>query len=320
MDSTGDMRAFVQVVEQGSFAAAAESLALSPSAVSKLVSRLEDRLGIQLLHRTTRRLSLTSEGELYFSRARQILADIEDVEAEVARSRGAPRGHLRINTSNGFGIHQLAPALPDFMALYPDIRIDLEITDRIVDLAVDPADVTIRAGRISELAVASQAIAPFERVICASPTYLARHGTPRAPADLARHLCIVMPSQAPHRWPFRTARGIEQVEIPRTVMIDSSEAALQLAINGGGIIRLGDIIMAEPIARGLLVPLLSEVHHAEPLQLTALYREGRQRLPKVRVFIDFLMARFASAPWRIEAAQHGQARKAKSRVLGSGST
>src|SRR5688500_10195402 len=172
MDATSDMRAFVRVVERQSFAAAATTLGLSPSAVSKLVTRLEDRLGVQLLHRTTRRLSLSSEGEVFFARARQILADVEDAEAEVARSRGAPRGLLRINTSNGFGIHQLAPALPDFIARYPEIKLELAITDRIIDLAADPADVTIRAGQIGDVTAAARKIANFERAMCAAPSYL----------------------------------------------------------------------------------------------------------------------------------------------------
>jgi DNA-binding transcriptional LysR family regulator len=301
MDATGEMRAFVTVVEQQSFAAAAVSLGLTPSAVSKLVTRLEDRLGVQLLHRTTRRLSLSSEGEVYFTRARQILADIAEAEIEVTRSRGAPRGRLRVNTSNGFGIHQLAPALPDFMARYPDVEVDLVITDRIVDISADPADVIIRAGPVSDVAALSFKIADFERVVCASPSYLARHGTPRSPGALAHHTCIVIASQAGRGWPFRTADGIVHVETARRLTVDNSEAALRVALNGGGIIRLGDIIVAEPVANGSLVPLLTDVHYAEPLQLSALYLEGRHRLPKVRVFLDFLTERFASTPWRVAA-------------------
>lgn len=301
MDVTGDMRAFVSVVEQRSFAAAAEILGLTPSAVSKLVTRLEDRLGVQLLHRTTRRLSLSSEGEVYFARARQILADVEDAEAEVARSRGAPRGLLRVNTSNAFGIHQLAPALPEFMARYPEIRMDLAITDRVIDLTSDPVDVTVRAGHVGDVAMASRKVADFERVVCAAPSYLEQRGTPRTPADLARHTCIVMSSQAPHRWPFRNGGEVDHVEIANVIAIDNSEAALQLALNGGGIIRLGDLLVAEFVTRGLLVPLLADMHHDEPLQLTALYREGRHRLPKVRVFLDFLEEKFASNPWRVAA-------------------
>jgi DNA-binding transcriptional LysR family regulator len=303
MDATGEMRAFVTVVEHQSFAAAAATLGLSPSAVSKLVTRLEDRLGVQLLHRTTRRLSLSSEGDVYFARARQILADIAEAEIEVTRSRGAPRGRLRINTSNGFGIHQLAPALPEFMARYPDIEIDLAITDRIIDISADPADVIIRAGPVADVAALSFKIADFERVVCASPAYLARCGAPRTPAELADHTCIVIASQVGRGWPFRTADGIKHVELVRHVTVDNSEAALRLALNGGGIIRLGDIIVAELIASGSLVPLLADVHYAEPLRLSALYLEGRHRLPKVRVFLDFLTERFASTPWRVDAKQ-----------------
>src|ERR1700682_4719918 len=128
MDSAGDMRTFVRVVEHQSFSAAATVLGLTPSAVSKLVSRLETRLGVRLLHRTTRRLALTSEGDVFFARARQILADIEEAEAQVAKLRGAPRGHLRVNTSIGFGVHQLAPALPDFLTRYPEIEVELSLT------------------------------------------------------------------------------------------------------------------------------------------------------------------------------------------------
>jgi DNA-binding transcriptional LysR family regulator len=303
MDATGDMRAFVRVVEQQSFAAAATVLGLSPSAVSKLVTRLEDRLGVQLLHRTTRRLSLSSEGEVYFARARQILNDIAEAEIEVTRSRGAPRGRLRINTSNGFGIHQLAPALPEFIARYPEVEIDLVLTDRIVDVSADPADVIIRAGPVADVAALSFKIADFERVVCASPAYLARHGAPRTPAELADHTCVVIANQVARGWPFRTADGITHVELKRRLTVDNSEAALRLVLNGGGITRLGDITVAELIADGSLVPLLADVHSAEPLRLSALYLEGRHRLPKVRVFLDFLTERFASTPWRVQAAK-----------------
>ena len=189
-EAVGDMRAFVRVVERQSFSAAAEDLSLTPSAVSRLVARLEDRLGARLLYRTTRRLSLTSEGELYFARARQIVSDIDEAEAEVARSRAAPRGHLHVNTSNAFATHQLAPVLPAFLVRYPDITVELSVTDRVVDLVEDYADVTIRAGRIPDTTLSARKIAEVARVICAAPSYLAQYGTPRVPADLAKHVCI----------------------------------------------------------------------------------------------------------------------------------
>jgi DNA-binding transcriptional LysR family regulator len=300
MDTTNDMRAFVRVVEYQSFSAAAVVLGLTPSAVSKLVSRLEDRLGVRLLHRTTRRLALTSEGEVYFARARQILADIEEVEAEVTKSRGSPRGRLHVHTSNAFGVHQLAPALPEFLMRYPDIEVELSITDRIVDLVGERADVAIRGGPIADTSLSARKIGEFERTICAAPSYLARRGVPRTPAELASHVCVVA-APMPSRWPFRTRTGLDLVEIMPRVTTDNGEAALRLALDGAGIARLADVIIGEPIRSGLLVPLLTDVHHTELLPLSAIYLAGRHRLPKVRVFLDFLVEQFASAPWRVNA-------------------
>jgi DNA-binding transcriptional LysR family regulator len=300
MDTTNDMRAFVRVVEHQSFSAAAVVLGLTPSAVSKHVSRLEDRLGVRLLHRTTRRLALTSEGEVYFTRARQILADIEEVEAEVTRSRGSPRGRLHVHTSNAFGVHQLAPALPEFLMRYPDIEVELSITDRIVDLVGERADVAIRGGPIADTSLSARKIGEFERTICAAPSYLARRGVPRTPAELASHVCVVAAPMS-SRWPFRTRTGLDLVEIMPRVTTDNGEAALRLALGGAGIARLADVIIGEPIRSGLLVPLLTDVHHTELLPLSAIYLAGRHRLPKVRVFLDFLVEQFASAPWRVNA-------------------
>jgi DNA-binding transcriptional LysR family regulator len=302
MDAAWDMRAFVRVVEHQSFSAAATFLGLTPSAVSKLVSRLEERLGVRLVHRTTRRLALTSEGEVYFARARHILSDIDEAEAEVARSRGSPRGRLHVNTSIAFAVHQLAPALPEFLMRYPNIQLDLSITDRVVDLVEEHADVTIRNGRIVDMALAARKIAEFERVICAAPSYLSRHGMPRSPADLANHVCIVMKTTS-SRWPFRKSDGIDHVEITPRVTTDNGEAALRLALDSAGIVRLSDMMLGEPVSRGLLVPLLTDIHYTEPLPVSALYLAGRHRLPKVRVFLDFLVERFASAPWRIPAQE-----------------
>jgi DNA-binding transcriptional LysR family regulator len=241
MDAPGDMRAFVRVVEQESFSAAAAVLGLTPSAVSRLVSKLEDRLGVRLLHRTTRRLTLTSEGEVYFARARSILADIDDVETEVKKLRGAPRGRLTINTSNAFGMHQLVPALPDFLQRYSEIQVELSFADRTVDLITEHADVAIRAGQINELSMRAQKFAEFERVICAAPSYLQRRGVPRKPADLVNHVCIVTVPSSP--WPFHTREGTESPKILPRVTSDNGEAALQLALDGVGVARLADVIV-----------------------------------------------------------------------------
>jgi DNA-binding transcriptional LysR family regulator len=298
MDAPVGMRAFVSVVDHQSFSGAADALGLTPSAVSKLVTKLEERLGVRLLSRTTRRLALTSEGDVYFARARRILADIDEAEAEVAKSRGSPRGHLHVNTSSAFGVHQLAPALPDFLLRYPDIEVELSITDRIVDLVAGQADMMIRAGRIEDTSFTARKIADFKRTICAAPSYLERCGVPRTPGDLAKHSCIVMVYQTPSHWMFRARGGVHEVRIAPRLTTDNAEAALRLAIEGAGIVRLSDVIVAEPIRGGLLVPLLGNVHHSPPLPLSALYVAGRHRLPKVRVFLDFLVERFGTAAWR----------------------
>jgi len=299
MDAISDLRVFVRVMDRGSFSAAAKDLGLTPSAVSKLISRLEDRLGVRLLERSTRRLALTPEGETFLARARRIVADIEEAEAEVAQARGAPRGILRVNSGTAFGLHQLAPALADFLARYPDIDLDLSITDRLVDLIEEQADIAVRSGHIPEGPFIQRKIADLQRVICAAPSYLQRRGTPKAAADLKQHDCIVVAGPGLNRWPFKTRSGIDVVEVRPRVSTDDAEAALRLAIEGAGIVRLSDVIVGGPLRAGELTALLTDVHHVEPFPLAAIYPAGRQRLPRVKVFIDFLAERFGSAPWRL---------------------
>lgn len=299
MDATSDLRVFVRVLDRGSFSGAAKDLNLTPSAVSKLVSRLEDRLGARLLERSTRRLVLTPEGEGFLARARRIVADIEEAEAEVMRVRGAPRGKLRINAGTAFGLHQLTPALADFLARYPEIEIDLSITDRFVDLIEEQADIAVRSGHIPEGPLLQRKIAELERVICAAPGYLARRGMPKLAADLRQHDCIVVAGPGLDRWPFRTRAGVDVIEMRPRVTTDDAEAALRLAIEGAGIVRLSEVITGDALRRGELVPLLTDVHHVEAVPLNALYPPGRNRLPRVSVFIDFLIERFAKAPWRL---------------------
>jgi len=299
MDAASDLRVFVRVLDRGSFSAAAKDLGLTPSAVSKLMSRLEDRLGARLLERSTRRLVLTPEGEAFLARARRIVADIAEAEAEVMRLRGAPRGTLRINAGTAFGLHQLAPALADFLARYPEIDIDLSITDRFVDLIEEQADITVRSGHIPDGPFIQRKIADLERVICAAPAYLSRRGTPRVAADLRAHDCIVVAGPGLDRWPFRTRAGIDVVAVRPRVTTDDAEAALRLAIEGAGIIRMSEVIVSDSLRRGELVPLLTDTHHVEPFPLNALYPVGRNKLPRVAVFIDFLIERFAKAPWRL---------------------
>jgi DNA-binding transcriptional LysR family regulator len=298
MEAASDLRVFVRVMERGSFSAAARDLGLTPSAVSKLMSRLEDRLGARLMERSTRRLALTPEGEGFLARARRIVREIEEAEAEVMRARGAPRGELHVNAGTAFGLHQLAPALAHFLARYPEINVRLTITDRLVDLIDEQADIAVRSGHIPQGAYVQRKLVELRRVICASPDYIARRGVPRSAHDLENHDCILVAGPGLNRWPFKTTGGIDVVEIHPRVTTDDAEAALRLAVGGAGIIRMSDVIVGEPLRKGLLVPLLVDSHHVEPHPLSVIFPPGRQRLPRVAVFIDFLYERFGRAPWR----------------------
>jgi DNA-binding transcriptional LysR family regulator len=300
MDRSAEMSAFVHAVEQGGFSAAARELGLTPSALSKLVTRLEDRLGARLLQRTTRRLQLTPEGEAFFFRAQRILAAIDEAEAEVTESNASPRGTLRLHCGTAFGMHQLAPAIPRFLARHPDVRLDITISDQPLSTMEEGIDLAIRIGPLDESSMVARRICNLQRVICASPGYLQRCGTPQTPDDLQKHNCLWITSlPALRRWPFDTEEGIRVVNVGGNVAANTAETVLQLAIAGVGITRLTDVIVGEAIARGELIPILADWHHAEPAPLFATYPSGRHLSPKVKVMVDFLVEEFGSAPWRL---------------------
>ncbi|MCM2309591.1 MAG: LysR family transcriptional regulator [Sulfuritalea sp.] len=299
MDRSAQMTAFVRAVETGGFSAAAREMGLTPSALSKLVTRLEDRLGARLLQRTTRRLQLTAEGEAFYARARPILAAMDEAEAEVAEAGASPRGMLRLYSGSTFGTHQLAPAIPRFLELHPAVEIDITISDQPLGAMQEGVDLAIRIGPLVESSLVARRICNLERVICASPSYLERHGRPRTPDDLQQHNCLWITSlPALRRWPFDTDDGIRVVHVDGNVVTNNAETVLQLALAGVGITRLSDVVVAESIRKGALVPILADWHHVEPVPLFATYPSGRNLSPKVRAMVDFLVAEFGSAPWR----------------------
>lgn len=293
------MNAFVSAVEQGGFSSAARELGLSPSALSKLVTRLEDRLGARLLQRTTRRLLLTPEGEVFFTRAQRILAAIDEAESEVTEANASPRGTLRLHCGSAFGMHQLALAMPRFLARYPDISMDITISDQPPAAMEEGIDLAIRIGPLDESSMVARRICNLQRVICAAPSYLNRCGTPQTPDDLQRHNCLWITSlPALRRWPFDTEEGIRVVNVGGNVAANTAETVLQLAIAGVGITRLTDVIVGDAIGRGELVPVLTDWHHAEPVPLFATYPSGRHLSPKVKAMVDFLVEEFGDTPWR----------------------
>jgi DNA-binding transcriptional LysR family regulator len=292
--------AFVKVVERGNFSASAVDLGLTPSAMSKLITRLEDRLGVRLLHRTTRRLSMTAEGETFYLRARDILQIIEDAESEVSQAGSNPRGKLRVNCVTGFAYNVLALHLPKFMEMYPDIQVELAVTDKVVDLLVENADVGIRSGVIGDQGIITRKFSEFERMIYSSTMYLERKGIPKTPSDLATHDCIVLGNrqQQPTKWPFFVNGNETEINVNGRITADNAETALRIIMAGGGIARVANMQVEHAVRRGWVVPILTEFHVPKPVPLSAVYPPGRHRMPKVRVFLDFLINEFSDPTWK----------------------
>jgi DNA-binding transcriptional LysR family regulator len=297
----------VRAIDSGSFSAAARQLGLTPSAVSKVVSRLETRLGVRLLHRTTRHLSLTAEGDHFFERAQRILAEIEEAELEAASARLSPRGLLRLHSGSAMGLHQLTAVLPEFCSRYPEVDLELTVNERRVDAArldiEDGADLVLRPGSLEGMAGDTQLIArtlcDLERVICAAPAYIERRGMPRTPDDLAQHDCVRLLEYADlSRWPFDSAGGLRTILIGGRHAANNAETVLQMGLAGLGIIRLVDVMVEAHLASGRLVAVLADCHHVDPVPLHVLMPRDKHRLPKVTAMVDFLFEKFASAPWR----------------------
>ena len=293
----GEMAAFVQVVEDGSFTAAARSLRVSPSATSKLVARLEDRLGVRLLQRTTRRLALTAEGRLFYERCRELLDEIAAAEELVAGSRLQPRGILRVGLSHGFGMKRIVPLVPAFAARFPEIELQLAFADRRVDLLAEGLDLAIRLGSIADEGLIARRLCEHGRIVCATPLYLARFGIPRLPEDLAAHNCLLFdqPEQL-NQWPFRRPDGtVQRVQVRGTARSDSGDALYQLLLAGIGIAWAADFLVAQDLAVGRLVPLLEGCRVDLRTPVHAVYPARRHLPVKVRALIDFLVEQLAPA-------------------------
>jgi DNA-binding transcriptional LysR family regulator len=300
MESSLAMLAFVRAVECNGFTPAAHDLGVTPSAVSKLVTRLERRLGVRLLQRSTRHLALTAEGEIYFERVQRIVAEIADAEADVMRFGEKPRGRVRITLGTAFATYALVPALPEFTARYPEITLDLVVTEYAVDLVEAGIDLAIRVGPLGDVNLIARRIGDLERVISAAPAYLEKYGMPRKPEDLARHNCLRLTGFAGQaEWPFRGPNGVRPVAVKGNITLNNAETMYELALLGLGVIRLSDIIVGPAIRSGRLVPILLDSHQPEPLPLHAVHMPIRRRPPKVDAVVKFLVEKFASVPWRL---------------------
>ena len=290
-------------VERGGFSAAARDLKLTPSALSKMVTRLESVLGVRLLNRTTRKLTPTAEGTLFLARCRRIVAEFEDAEREVGRSREKPRGKLLVHTGVGFATNRIVPAMPRFVARYPEVQVELIVEDRDLDVVRNGIDISVRPGPPLDQSLVARKLGEFERVVCASPQYLARHGVPRSPGELAIHTCVTI-SSLPGRtsWSFQTALGRQVVEVIPGLSATSADSVREFALMGMGIVRMNDFNVDKDIRSGRLVPILVDQYYPERVPMYALYPQDRHRLPRVAVMLDFLSEIFGSVSGRTAVA------------------
>ena len=293
------MEVFVRVVQSGSFSEAARAMNLTPSAVSKQVSRLEDRLGARLVNRTTRRLGLTEEGTAFFERAQRILTDVQEAEQAVTHLHGQPRGTLKLNAPTVFGRMHIAPLIPAFLAQHPDVRIDFTLNDRYVDLLEEGLDLVLRIGELRDSSLIARRLAPNKRVVVASDAYLKKHGVPQTPQDLARHNCLVYLYRSTRSlWHFEGPNGSEAVEVKGDVEANNAEVILELVRAGQGIALLPTWLVGECLRKNYLVQVLADYTAADS-QIYAVYPPGRHLSPKVRSFLDHLIQHFKSDPlWR----------------------
>lgn len=290
-DRARSLELFATVVAQGSFSGAGRLLGLTPSAVSRAIDRLEERLGVRLLLRSTRALTLTAEGHAYLCGARRILADLDDVEQEIA-DQGAPRGRLRVSAALSHGRLCVVPLLGEFVQRYPHILVDIGLTDALVDIAAGQADVAVRFGPLADSPLTARKLGKTRRVIVASPAYLARHGTPQQPEDLHDHNCLSFNfRRAEPIWPFCRDGRDYALSVRGNIEANNGETLGQLAAAGAGITRVGAFSVADEIAAGRLVPILEEFNPGDVESIHAVFVGGANTPARVRVFVDFLAER-----------------------------
>ncbi|MFC0267255.1 LysR substrate-binding domain-containing protein [Kushneria aurantia] len=295
-DRTRALEVFLAVAAAGSFSAAGRQLGISPSAVSRTVDRIEQRLGVRLLLRTTRALTLTAEGQAYLHAARRIITDLDDAEQAIA-DLGAPRGRLRISAAQSHGRLCVVPLLKAFTARYPHILVDISLSDAIVDIAAGQTDVAIRFGPLPDSSLNARRLGDNRRVIVASPDYLARHGTPRVPEDLHEHNCLNFNfRRAEPVWPFCRAGQEYAMSVRGSVEANNGETLGQLATAGVGITRVGAFSVAAEIADGRLVTLLEAYNPGDKEEINAVFVGGAHTPARVRVFVDFMIDRLRQAP------------------------
>jgi DNA-binding transcriptional LysR family regulator len=288
-DWGGDLEVFTLVVDAGSFSAAARRLNLAPSSISRVIDRMEARLGVRLLLRTTRSLTVTPEGATYLSAARRILADFQEME-QLVSNQSSPRGRLRVSTSILYGRMFLVPVLGEFIRRYPDILLDINLTDAVVDIAGGQADVGIRFGPLPDGPLTARKLGETRKMIVASPDYLSRRGKPHVPEDLLSHDCLGFNfRRAAPTWPFRKDGREYSLAMKGSVEANNGETLGQLAAEGIGITRVGAVTVQDQIRSGALISLLEEFNPGDVEEISAVFVGGTHTPARVRCFVDYLV-------------------------------
>jgi DNA-binding transcriptional LysR family regulator len=297
MDKFQEMRVFSAVVDASSFVAAADSLGMSKAAVSRYVSELEQRLGVRLMHRTTRKLSLTPEGEVFLARCRDILASIESSEAEISTRSVTASGLLKVSVPVSFGIRHLAPLWSEFLSDHPQVTLDVQLADRVIDLVDEGFDMAVRIARLPDSSLISRQLASTRLVLCAAPSYLKRRGTPAHPSELAQHDVLGYSLMAMgDQWQFTGPEGPVSVKVRPRMWTNNGDSCVAAALQGSGIQLQPTFLIDDELASGQLVEILPQFRSVE-LGIYAVYPSRKFVLPKVRAMVEFLANELGQAPW-----------------------
>jgi len=296
MDRISNMQHFIEVVKNESFTAAAEKLNLSRAQISKSIMRLEQNLGTRLLNRTTRRVSLTDIGKIYFQRCQAILEDIEEMEGIASEQAEKPSGVLKISAPTSFGILHLQKVLPEYLKRYPDVRISLSLTDRLVDIVEEGIDVVLRISKLSDSSLIARKIALCNLILCASPEFLKQYGTPETPQDLAALPCLTYSNNPnPHRWQFSGPQGEVNIKVSGPFAADNGDILKSIALAGMGISLLPDFIVGPEICSGRLKAILPD-YSPGGISMYAIFPSRRYLSAKVRTFVDFISDYYGDNP------------------------
>jgi len=298
MDRFENMNTFIRVVEAGSISGAADRSGIAKSAVSRRLKELEEHLGAELFHRTTRKMNLTDTGRAYYHQCIRILEDVLEAEQATSQAHGTLKGSLKVALPSTFGLMHMGPAINEFVLENPQIEFDIDFNDRSVDLMQEGFDLAIRIANLADSSLIARRLAPMTHVVCASPAYLEKNGTPQALNDLINHQCLVYSLiRDSEHWLFQSSqRKIEKIKIRPYLKASSGEFLRCAAVDGLGIVQLPSFITFKEIERGTLVPLLSE-HQRSDLSAYAIYPQTRHLSQRVRAFVDFLVKRFEGIPY-----------------------